>query len=103
MDLTQMTLTALPGIPLVRPGDDLTGLILQGLTRGSLTLADGDILVVAQKIVSKAEGRIVRLADGKIVSDEPVLNQRRAAPRVEAEAPDEAEPAVVEDELAVPV
>jgi coenzyme F420-0:L-glutamate ligase/coenzyme F420-1:gamma-L-glutamate ligase len=63
MELTQMTLTALPGIPLVRPGDDLATLILQGLERGGLHLQDGDILVVAQKIVSKAEGRAVRLAD----------------------------------------
>lgn len=63
MELTQMTLTALPGIPLVQPGDDLVALILQGLERGGLTLAGGDIMVVAQKIVSKAEGRAVRLAD----------------------------------------
>ena len=58
-----MTLSALPGIPLVQPGDDLVALILQGLERGGLSLADGDILVIAQKIVSKAEGRAVRLAD----------------------------------------
>lgn len=57
----QMTLTALPGIPLVQPGDDLAGLILAGLQRARIELRDGDLLVVAQKVVSKAEGRQVDL------------------------------------------
>lgn len=58
-----LTLTALPGLPLVRAGDSLADLILAGLARAELTLQNGDVLVVAQKIVSKAEGRLVRLAD----------------------------------------
>jgi coenzyme F420-0:L-glutamate ligase / coenzyme F420-1:gamma-L-glutamate ligase len=57
-----LTLTPLPGIPLVQPGDSLPGLILAALDRASLSLVDGDILVLAQKIVSKAEGRLVNLA-----------------------------------------
>ncbi len=57
-----LTLTPLPGIPLVSPGDDLAQVILQAVQRASLALQDGDILVVAQKIVSKAEGRLVNLA-----------------------------------------
>ena len=56
-----MQLTALPGIPLVKSGDDLSALILEGLARAEIELMDGDILVVAQKIVSKAEGRMVNL------------------------------------------
>jgi coenzyme F420-0:L-glutamate ligase/coenzyme F420-1:gamma-L-glutamate ligase len=59
--LTQLTLTALPGIPLVEPGDDLAALILPALQRIGMTLADGDVLVIAQKIVSKAEGRLINL------------------------------------------
>jgi coenzyme F420-0:L-glutamate ligase/coenzyme F420-1:gamma-L-glutamate ligase len=47
---------------LVRPGDDLASLIRDALRRAGLALAGGDVLVVAQKIVSKAEGRLVRLA-----------------------------------------
>lgn len=58
-----LTLTPLPGIPLVQTGDDLTGLVRAGLDRAGLTLQDGDILVLAQKIVSKAQGRMIRLAD----------------------------------------
>ncbi len=49
------------GIPEVRPGDDLVGLILAALDRQGLRLADGDVVVVTQKVVSKAEGRIVDL------------------------------------------
>jgi len=52
---------ALRGIPLVQPGDDLATLIRDALSRADLVLASGDVLVIAQKVVSKAEGRLVRL------------------------------------------
>ena len=58
-----MILTALAGIPTVCPGDDLAALIGAGLRRTGLVAELGDVLVLAQKIVSKAEGRRVRLAD----------------------------------------
>jgi len=48
---------------LVQPGDDLAALILSGLETAGLSLEDGDVLVIAQKVVSKAEGRMVTLAD----------------------------------------
>jgi coenzyme F420-0:L-glutamate ligase / coenzyme F420-1:gamma-L-glutamate ligase len=57
-----LTLTPLPGIPLVRQGDDLAEIIWQALGRAGILLEDGDILVLAQKIVSKAEGRMERLS-----------------------------------------
>jgi coenzyme F420-0:L-glutamate ligase/coenzyme F420-1:gamma-L-glutamate ligase len=57
----KLTLTAVSGIPSVRPGDDIAALIGQALSEQSLTLVDGDILVIAQKIVSKSEGRFVCL------------------------------------------
>jgi coenzyme F420-0:L-glutamate ligase/coenzyme F420-1:gamma-L-glutamate ligase len=57
-----LTLTPLRGIPLVHPGEDLAELILQGLAFSNIDLQDGDILVIAQKIVSKSEGRFVNLA-----------------------------------------
>ena len=57
-----LTLTALSGIPLVRPGDDLVALILQSLKQTKMILMEGDILVIAQKIISKSEGRYVRIA-----------------------------------------
>ena len=58
-------LSAIPGIPMVKPGDDLAVLISEGLARGGVTLRANDVLVLAQKIVSKAEGRSVELAQVK--------------------------------------
>ncbi|MGA9534201.1 MAG: coenzyme F420-0:L-glutamate ligase [Anaerolineales bacterium] len=59
----QLVLTSLPGIPMVKPGDDLVPLIVNGLHKAEIELADGDVLVIAQKIVSKAEGRLVKLSE----------------------------------------
>lgn len=55
----RLTLIALEGIPLVKPGNDLANLIGDALEQSGERLADGDILVVAQKIVSKTENRLV--------------------------------------------
>ncbi len=57
-----LTLTSLSNIPLIRHGDNLADILIAALAASSLQLADGDILVLAQKIVSKAEGRMVNLA-----------------------------------------
>ncbi|NUQ05276.1 MAG: coenzyme F420-0:L-glutamate ligase [Anaerolineae bacterium] len=70
-----MTLCALPGIPVVRPGDDLPRMILEALARAGERLQEGDILSVTSKIVSKAEGRIVRLAE--VVPSERALDLSR--------------------------
>jgi len=58
-----LSVIALLGIPEVRPGDDLEAILLAALaaTPGILPLRDGDVLVVTQKVVSKAEGAIVDL------------------------------------------
>ena len=58
-----LQLIGLEGFPLVEPGDDLGALIADALEAQSLALLPGDVLVLAQKIVSKAEDRYVRLAD----------------------------------------
>jgi len=58
---TPLTLTPLTGIPLIHPGDDIAAAILRSITDMKLILKDGDIFVLAQKIVSKAEGRIINL------------------------------------------
>jgi coenzyme F420-0:L-glutamate ligase / coenzyme F420-1:gamma-L-glutamate ligase len=55
-------LTALPGLPEVRPGDDLAGLLAAAAQRIG-GLAPTDVVAIAHKAVSKAEGRLVRLAD----------------------------------------
>jgi coenzyme F420-0:L-glutamate ligase / coenzyme F420-1:gamma-L-glutamate ligase len=59
---SRIELTALDGIGEVGPGDDLAGLIAEAAASSGVGLADEDVLVVTQKIVSKAEGRLVDLA-----------------------------------------
>jgi len=56
-----ITLQALPGLPEIEPGCDLAAELLQAMTRADLAFEAGDVLVVAQKIVSKAEGRFLDL------------------------------------------
>jgi coenzyme F420-0:L-glutamate ligase/coenzyme F420-1:gamma-L-glutamate ligase len=58
----RMTLIALADIPLIAPGDDLGEIILEGLRRSEVNLLGGDVIVVASKIVSKSEGRVVHLS-----------------------------------------
>jgi coenzyme F420-0:L-glutamate ligase / coenzyme F420-1:gamma-L-glutamate ligase len=57
-----LILTGLAGIPLIQPGDDLPAILLEALARAGARLVDGDVLVLAQKIVSKSEGRLVALS-----------------------------------------
>jgi coenzyme F420-0:L-glutamate ligase/coenzyme F420-1:gamma-L-glutamate ligase len=59
----KLMLTTLEGIPEIRPGDDLAEILWKSLQQNNLSLEDGDILVLAQKIVSKAEGRLRYLPD----------------------------------------
>jgi coenzyme F420-0:L-glutamate ligase/coenzyme F420-1:gamma-L-glutamate ligase len=54
---------AVPGIPHIEPGDELAGVIVDAVKAAGLMLENGDIVVIAQKIVSKAEGRYVYLKD----------------------------------------
>jgi len=61
--ITRIEIIAIHGLPEVHPADDLTGLLLTGLRGSGETLSSGDVVVVAQKVVSKAEGRIVALGD----------------------------------------
>ncbi|HVQ13629.1 MAG TPA: coenzyme F420-0:L-glutamate ligase, partial [Vicinamibacterales bacterium] len=61
MSARRLSLCALEGLPLIAPGDDLAGLLAGALRAMQIAPRDGDILVVAQKVVSKAEGRIVDL------------------------------------------
>jgi coenzyme F420-0:L-glutamate ligase/coenzyme F420-1:gamma-L-glutamate ligase len=55
--LKQIVLSGLEGFPMVRPGDNISDLIYHSLLKNQVEIKDNDILVLAQKIVSKAEGR----------------------------------------------
>lgn len=58
-----LVITPLTGIPLIQPGDNLAEILLARLKEAEISLQDGDILVIAQKIISKAENRLVNLND----------------------------------------
>ncbi len=78
MTLPRYSVWAVPGIPEVHAGDDLAAIIVEALAAQSagdpeLALASGDILVVASKIVAKAEGRLVPATDrDKVIADDTV-------------------------------
>ena len=59
--MSGLTLTPLSGVPKIRDGDDLAAIALDAVNGSGVSLKNGDVLVFAQKIVSKAEGRLVRL------------------------------------------
>jgi hypothetical protein len=82
-----LTITPLPGIPAVQPGDNLAALLLAALERTGFTLTSGDILILCQKIVSKAEGRVVRLS---------TITASPFAERLAAQTTDK-DPRIVED------
>jgi len=56
-----LNLFSLPGIPIVQPGDDIANLIIEGVGRAGKSLNNGDVIVIAQKVVSKSEGRFFDL------------------------------------------
>src|SRR5262245_26846032 len=58
----RLTLSVVPGIPLVQPGDDLGAIIIAAMDKAGLAPQNDDTIVVAQKVVSKAQGRYVDLA-----------------------------------------
>ncbi len=68
----RLTIHVLENIPLIAPGDDLSVIITHALAKSELELMSGDILVLAQKIVSKAENRFVDLQT--ITAGEKALN-----------------------------
>jgi coenzyme F420-0:L-glutamate ligase/coenzyme F420-1:gamma-L-glutamate ligase len=81
----RLSVVALAGLPLFTHGDDLAGGLLAALARSGEVLRNNDVVVVAQKVVSKVEGRVVRLA-----TVAPGAEARATAARAEKD------PAVVE-------
>jgi len=70
--MNTIAIIPIPGIPQIRPGDDLPSLLLDAIARAKVGLKSGDILVLCQKIVSKAEGAVVDL---KTVEPSPFARQ----------------------------
>jgi coenzyme F420-0:L-glutamate ligase/coenzyme F420-1:gamma-L-glutamate ligase len=82
-----------PGLPEIRPGDDLAALLAEALSRAGLGPKAGDILVVTHKAVSKAEGAVVALegdeetAYRRLVKEQSVEILRRRGSLVIAKTP----------------
>ena len=76
-------IVGIKGMPLVKRGDEISSLILDALDKQKLQLQEDDILVIAQCIVSKAEGRIVKLSDIKPSATAlEIAHQTRKDPRL---------------------
>ena len=73
----------LPGLPEIQPGDDLSAQITNAARKARMHFENGDILVVAQKIVSKAEGAVVRLATvGPSPQAQVIAERQKKDPRL---------------------
>ena len=78
-----LTLTPLPKIPLIQPKDDLVEILFTALQTTRINLEDGDVLVLAQKIISKAEGRLVNLTTVTPSNDaQDLANRSEKDPRL---------------------
>lgn len=74
--MARLEVFGVDGVPEVRPGDDLAGLIAAAAASGDETaLADGDVVVVTQKVVSKAEGMLVEVDPDDPLSHKPLVEQ----------------------------
>ncbi len=65
MTTNKLELFTVPGIPQLSAGDDLAAILINAMANATVELRDGDVVVVAQKLVSKAEGRTARLSEIK--------------------------------------
>ena len=71
-DATGLQILPVPGVPEIEPGDDLAGLIIDACQQGP-GLVDGDVLVISQKVVSKAEGQLVVVDPDDPLSHKPLV------------------------------
>jgi coenzyme F420-0:L-glutamate ligase / coenzyme F420-1:gamma-L-glutamate ligase len=89
--VTSLSIRAVPGLPEVRAGDDLAASIAQAAARAEAPLRDGEIVVVAHKVVSKAEGAVVALDEVQ-----PSERASELAARFEAETGQARDPRAVQ-------
>jgi len=76
LSCSDVIIKALPGIPDIKPGDDLSENIMAALDKNDMCLGDGDIIVIAHKVVSKSEGQIVNLNDIKPSAEAIELSEK---------------------------
>lgn len=85
--MNRIEIIPLAGVPEVREGDDLATLLLDACHRTEITLMDGDVACVAQKIVSKAEGAVTSAREGEDLTEARRRIAREQATRIVADTP----------------
>ena len=72
-----VTILPIPGLPRIRPGDDLPQLLARAVREAGITLAAGDVVAVCQKVVSKAEGAVAacRAVPYWVLQRSPIADQ----------------------------
>src|SRR5260221_1355685 len=70
--MNSISIIPILGIPQIRPGDDLTALMLDAMDKEKISVQNGDVLVLCQKVVSKAEGAVLDL---KTIEPSPFSRQ----------------------------
>jgi coenzyme F420-0:L-glutamate ligase / coenzyme F420-1:gamma-L-glutamate ligase len=73
--MSPISIIPIPGVPQIHPGDDLTALLLKAIDDAHIGVEDGDVLVICQKVVSKAEGAVIDL---KTIEPSPFAQQTAA-------------------------
>jgi coenzyme F420-0:L-glutamate ligase / coenzyme F420-1:gamma-L-glutamate ligase len=73
--LSRLEVLGLGGLPEIEPGDDLAGLLARAAATEGIELADDDVVVVTQKVVSKAENRLVPVDPDDPTSHKPLVEQ----------------------------
>lgn len=73
--MNSISIIPIPGVPQIHPGDDLTALLLKAIDEADIGVKDGDVLVICQKVVSKAEGAVIDL---KTIEPSPFAQQTAA-------------------------
>ncbi len=74
-----VTIQPITGIPEIQPGDDLPQVLENVIRRGGQSVVDGDVVAITHKVVSKAEGRVVELADDSVDAHRHLIDQEAVA------------------------
>ena len=74
--MEQIQLSALLNFPLIEPGDDLNSIIFDLILKNKVDISDGDVFIIAQKIISKSEDRYVNLQSLSLSSEALRLSEK---------------------------
>lgn len=81
--MSQIMLYSLRNIPLVQKGDNIAQFILNSALQDGVIISEGDLIVIAQKIISKAEGAIVKLSEVVVLAEaQKLADQTGRDPRL---------------------